>query len=544
MAQPRDKLAEALIEREGDLRSGERSELDGLYQQIARYVLPRKSTFSEEVSPGVERNRHILDSTAPRSLELFASFLHTLLNNPATQWFRLRVSSDPRLNELTSVKQWLEAVERRMLDTLSGEDANLYSHLHEVYLDLGAFGTAVLYVEIVGGRLRIRAFQLSDCVIDEDASGVIDSVYRRQKFTPRQARQRFGDGPLGPSIDDAKKQEPVEFLHAVFPADDASMADKLPARLRRTNSPVVSVWVNMKDRKTVSAGTFEEFPYMVPRWYKLRGSVYGRSPAMTALPDIRMTNRMMETILRGAEKIVDPPLYIKDGGLMSPVRLFPGGITFGEGDMEPKPLIPPGASRIDVGDMLLKDRQQAIRDAFFVSLFLTPGSPVKTATQVLQEVDERNRAVSPMLMRTQGELFHRFLLRVYNAMLRSGLLPAAPQELSGQAITVEYVSPLSSSQRQMEALGTLRLVESLLPWGQIDPGVFDGFEPDEAARVVHSGSGAPASILRSKSKIEAVRKARAEQQQQQSALTQLIPAVEAGAKVQTAQAAMTKAQNG
>lgn len=540
----RDQLADAVLEREAELRAGERGELDGLYQQIARYVLPRKSTFTEEVSPGVERSRYILDSTGPRSLELFASFLHTLLNNPATQWFRLRVANDPTLNDNVSVKQWLEATERRILDVLSGEDANLYSHLHEVYLDLGAFGTAVMFVEVVDERLRVRAFQLSDCVIDEDAAGFIDSVYRKQKFRPRQARQRFGDKPLGPAIDDAKKEEPVEFLHAVFPANERAIADKLPARVRGTNAPYASVWINAKDRKTVSVGTFEEFPYMVPRWYKLRGSVYGRSPSMTALPDIRMTNRMMETILRGAEKIVDPPLYIKDGGLMSPVRLFPGGITFGEGDMEPKPLIPPGASRIDVGDSLLKDRQQAIRDAFFVSLFLTPDSPVKTATQVLQEVDERNRAVSPMLMRTQAELFHRLLMRVYNVMLRSGLLPPAPREMAGRSVTVEYVSPLSSSQRQMEALGTLRLIESLLPWGQIDPGVFDGFEPDEAAKVIHGGSGAPASILRPKSKIEAVRKARAEQQQQQAALQQLIPAVEAGAKVQTAQAAMTRAQNG
>lgn len=544
MANGRDKLADVVLDREKELRSGERMELDGMLQQIARYVLPRKATFLEEISPGVERNRFVLDSTAPRSLELFASFLHTLLNNPATQWFRLRVIGNDKINDITSVRQWLERVERIMLDEMASEDANLYSHLHEIYLDLGAFGTAVLYVEVVDGQLRIRAFHLSDCVFDENAAGFIDSVYRTFDMKPRQAKQRWPDQELGDSIDKARKQEPVKFIHAVFPMTDADLTAALPAKVRNSGAPYASIWINAQDRKTVKTGTFEEFPYMVPRWYKLRGSIYGRSPAMTALPDIRMTNRMMETILRGAEKIVDPPLYMKDGGLVSPVRLFPGGLTFGEGDTAPQPLIPPGASRIDVGDALLKDRQQAVRDAFFVSLFLTPDSPVKTATQVLQEVDERNRAVSPMLMRTQAELFHRLIMRVYNVMSRSGAFPEAPPELDGTRVAVEYISPLSASQRQMEALGTLRLVESLLPWAQIDPGVFDGFEPDEAAKVIHAGSGAPTSILRRKSEVEEVRQARMAQQQAQQLRESLIPAVEAGAKVQTAQAAMTKARKG
>ena len=48
-------------------------------------------------------------------------------------------------------------------------------------------------------------------------------------------------------------------------------------------------------------GGYESFPYLVPRWSKLAGEKYGRSPAMQCLPDIQMVNRMKKEILVAAQ---------------------------------------------------------------------------------------------------------------------------------------------------------------------------------------------------------------------------------------------------
>ena len=46
---------------------------------------------------------------------------------------------------------------------------------------------------------------------------------------------------------------------------------------------------NQKEEKTLlEEGGFDEFPYMVPRWSKVAGEIYGRSPSMTSLPDIKI----------------------------------------------------------------------------------------------------------------------------------------------------------------------------------------------------------------------------------------------------------------
>jgi hypothetical protein len=240
---------------------------------------------------------------------------------------------------------------------------------------------------------------------------------------------------------------------------------------------------------------------------------------------------MKETILRGAEKLVDPPLLMPEGGLVSPVRLMPGGLTFTDGQVKPEPLIPPGASRIEMGQELLSRTQDAIRDGFFNPLFVTPDSPVKTATQVLQQVDERNRAVSPMLVRQQTELYHPFIKRAINLLNRAGKFPERPGILIGRPLTVRYVSPLASSQLQLEALGTQRIIEGLLPWANVDPTVLDPFDPDEVAKVVQAGSGAPTKILRSKSALAKLRADRADAAQQQQLTENMVDATGATAKM-------------
>lgn len=497
-------IASAIKEREAQLR-GARTTFETHWQTLARYLIPDAANFTEEQTPGVERQRQILDATGPRSLELFASSIHTLLNNPAAQWLKMRPYRTGRDEPQLSAKQWAERTERAMLAELSSGEVGLYQHLHSHYLDLGAFGTAVLSLDESQGRMRVQHHHLRDCIIDESEAGSVDCMFRRRKLSHRQATQRWPGVNLGASVvpDNSRK---TTFLHAVFPVGD-QLAKNIEAD---PLFPFVSVWLNLDDCTVVEQGGFEEFPYLVSRWVKYGCEIYGRSPGMTALPDIRMANRMKESILRGAEKLVDPPLVWREGALLSPVRMFAGGITFTDGDVKPEPLIPPGASRIEVGNALLESTQQAIREAFFVPLFLTAESPVKTATQVLQEVNERNRALSPMLVRLQAELFHPLAWRALGLMRRAGRLEPLPADTQ---VKIEYVSPLQASQREMDALSVSRLFESLAPWSQIDQGAFDQFDVDQVGAVMAEALAAPEQIRKTPARIKALRTARDQQQQ-------------------------------
>lgn len=541
----KDKIAETLCEREEELRAG-RANWETMWQNVTKYVLPNDATFIEMQPNGTERTRYILDSTAPRSLELFAAALHGLLNSPSTRWIKIGVVDDPDAMKVPENQAWATDIENRIIAALSGEEADIYSQLHTIYLSLGSVGTACGFIDVSPMKnLRVRQYHMGDVVVDEGESEIIDTVMRRWTTNVRNARQRWPGLELGKSVDDGpggvrrKPSEKAEFLHVVVPATDP-IVQEMPARWRKLGAPYYACWVNRLDRKTVKFDTYEEFPYLVPRWYKTRGEVYGRSPAMTAMPDIRMVNQMSSTILRGAEKIVDPPLVIPDGGLVSPARLFPGGITYSEGTIEIKTLIPPGTSRIETGNQLLEQRQQAIREAFFTPLFATPESPVKTATQVLQEVDERNRALSPMLVRLQSELFNGLIKRTYNLLLRAGRIPEPPMALQGDRLKVEYVSPLVASQRQMEALSTVRLFEMLNVWAAFDKGIIDPVDMDKLFPYILLGSGAPADIARSATDVKRLREARKQQEDQMVQAETMLKGGEVAAKLGMAQAAQQR----
>ena len=64
-----------------------------------------------------------------------------------------------------------------------------------------------------------------------------------------------------------------------------------------------SIWVLLKDKEIITEGGFDSFPYHTARWTKLAGETYGRSPAMTCLPDIRMVNMMSKTIIKAVQLV-------------------------------------------------------------------------------------------------------------------------------------------------------------------------------------------------------------------------------------------------
>lgn len=523
-------LANSIVDVEKRLRADRETEMT-LWEEVYTYILPRKSFYEREVTDLLRRRTDILDSTAARSLEQFASFLYTTLNNPTTRWVVASArNAPPEVKASAEYQQAMEAIGRELQEWLTAGQSNLYNALHEAYFDFGTIGNAVLHPYLVGEQFRCEAVHLEKAVFDEDAYGLPAAVFTKHCWTVQQQVQRFGEIALTrkneASVSEEQAQKRVledkteDVIEAVFPADPGQygLARALPDDMLG-DGDFVSVWVRKDDKKVLRDPVMQRSQtYAVGRWNRQRGSRYGRGPGVVALPDIRMANRMASTMLSAAEKLTDPPLKVRDGSVIGPLRLHPGGVTHYDGDIGPEPLLPPGASRIDVGEVQLDRVISAIREAFFTPLFLDPQASVRTATEILQLTDERNRAVGPMLSRIQYELFTPLIRRALDLADQIGVLSPLPSQYIDLDLVIEYRSPLSASQAQIEALGAQRLLEGLAGWAQVSPQVFDRFDPDKIADVLHRGSGAPSEVLRSRSDMQRIREARAAAQQQEQQL--------------------------
>ena len=525
------KTATKLLDRLSSLEQA-RESWEEHWQDVADYIVPRKADFTRTRSAGDKRMDKIYDGTAIHASELLSASIHGMLTSASTNWFNLCFMNN-QLQSVDKAKEWLEGVEQVMYAHF--HRSNFQEQIHELYHDLITFGTGVLYVESTDVGFRFETRHISECFLAEDAQGRVDTVYRKYKMSVRSAQKLFGEG-ASTRINKLMKSNPhedIEIVHVVMPRDERDIE-----KLTVENKPFASIYIDPEEKIIIKESGFDEFPYMCPRYLKAsfeRG--YGRSPAMQALPDVKMLNKMSEVTIRSAEKQVDPPLMLPDDGFMLPIRTVPGGLNFyrsGTRDrLEP---LQTGANN-PLGLQMEDQRRQAIRSAFYVDQLVMGAGPQMTATEVVARTEEKMRLLGPVLGRLQAELLQPLIERCYQILIRQEQFAPPPDVIAGQDIDIEYVSPLAKAQRQTEVQSTLQMLQIVQPIAQIDPKIIDHLDADGLVKHLLKSLSIPASVIRSDDEVQAVRnekemqKAQAQQAEQQLVQSEVAkntaPAIEA-----------------
>lgn len=491
-----------------------RANWDTHFQELADYMLPRKADIVRKRSRGEKRMELIFDGTALQAVDLLSASLHGMLTSGATPWFHLAIK-DPDINRNDEVQRWLEDSSKRMIRAFN--QSNFETEVHEMYVDLVVFGTGCMFVEMDGENLRFSTRHISEFYIAEDQFGLVDTVFRKYKIPARQAVQRFGYEAVGQFIQrkfDKKPDEEVTLLHAVLPRDDRD-----PEKQDNKNMPYASVYICMETKMAINISGFQELPYVVPRFLKATGEVMGRSPAMVALPDVKMINLMSKTIIQAAQKQIDPPLLVPDDGFLLPIRTQPGGLNFYRAGSRDTIVPLNTGANIPIGLQMEEQRRAAIRSAFYVDQLLSGATPNMTATEVVQRQEERMRVIGPVLGRLMNEMLRPLIDRAFAIMLRNEMLAAAPEILQGRDIDIEYVSPLARAQKSSSLNSTMKALEILLPLAQSLP-VGDHLNPDGLVTHITESLGVPKDILFSEAEITRTRQQRAAAQQEQVARQQ------------------------
>jgi len=508
-----DQRAAVLMKRFGSLKTY-RSNWESHWQEIGDFVAPNKGNITKKRTHGDKNTERIFDGTAQFAAELMASSMHGMLTNSGTPWFSLRYTDDEFETDDTS-KEWLE----RATDTMYVEigRSNFHEAINELYFDLVTFGTAVMFVDTdKEGTLRFSTRHISECYVSEDEFGRVDTVFREFKMPARAAITQFGEENVTQRLLKKSQSDPydmVELLHVVMPRYDRDTI-KIDAK----NKPIASIYLDPGDKKIISESGFDEFPYMVPRFRKASyENGYGRSPAMTALSDIKMLNEMSKAVIQAAQLQIHPPLLVPDDGFILPVRTVPGGLNFyrsGTRDrIEPLNI---GANN-PLGENQLEQRRTAIRAAFYVDQLVTGNRPGMTATEVIQKSTEKMRILAPLTGRLQSELLRPLIDRIFNLISKKKGFEAAPESMAGSEIDIEYVSPLAKAQRQGDIQASLELFQFLAPLMQVDPNVVDFLDVDGLAKHIIKTTGVPASVVRGAEEVAVIREQKQQMQAQMAA---------------------------
>jgi hypothetical protein len=456
--------------------------------------------------------------------------------------------ADKDLDKLPNVRRWCERASDRLYAIRYATHAGFQMASDADLRSTGSYGTAPFWIgEMPGVGLFYKAIHLSECYIDEDFRGRVDTVHRKFRKSVRQLSQQYGEDNLSPKMKDAiknnKLHEKFDILTVVRP-NRQLVAGAFDYR----GKPIESIHIAMDEKFIIRRSGFHSMPIPVSRDVMGAGEVYGRSPAMKVFGTILGVNQMQKTIIRAGHKAVDPALaFYSDDGISS-VITKPGGLNPGLMGQDGRLLIdrlPGGEAALPVAATQVEGERQVIKTAFLEEYFkiLTDPSDRMTATQVLETVAKQGVLVSPFAGRYEAEKMGPTVDRELDLALRAGQMEPLPPEVqeAGSWPKADFENQLSRMARAEEATGLTRLIETLAPMAQSDPNVFDVIDTDAAAAGVADVLGVRPSWIRSPAEIATIRKARSDQAAATQGVTNLATAAGAVKDLATGNAALQTA---
>ena len=471
----KDPLATSLS-KQYEFLKGKRTTWERNWQEIAEYVLPHRSDFTSKRSLGEERLEMAFEGTAMRSLKRFASNIHNVFTPMGAEWFRL-TTGHPYLDNQRHIALWLEDATRIIKHHISRPSSNFHSAIYQYYLEAGAFGTGIVFVEDIPGMgPHFRNFPLSDCVLAAGGEMEIDTVFRVYRQTAKDLISRFDPSLLPEDVlkkaSSEKMLEEYDVVHYVAPA--WLMKEQLPPDWMY---PFVSIHYMKDKKKVIKFGGYESMPYICARWERSDREIYGRGPTWEILPDMRLINEVEKVYLKGVQKAIAPPMFVPDSGLLDPLDTTPDAINYYTVGIGSKDTIfpVPSMGRIEYAQDLNARLVTSIKEGYFLDVLELPG-PIApdgdvmrfSATEVSVRMRNRMPVLGPLLARQEAELLDPLIKRTAFILTRSGQLGEMPEELMSQGFRVEYLNPISIAMRSGEVNSMVQLFEMIMPLAQID----------------------------------------------------------------------------
>ena len=523
MAASRDKLKS----RWSRLQT-ERSSWRTHWREVSDYLLPRSTRFyTSDRNKGTRRHNAIFDSTASQALRVLAAGMMAGLSSPARPWFRLSLA-DQALNDFAPVKEWLADTQKRMMVVFAR--SNTYRTLHSIYEELGAFGTsAVIMMDDVQRTIHHYQSPIGEFALATDYRGHVNTLFREFEKTVGEIVGEFGYENCSRTVknlhDRGDLDRWVKIIHAIEPR-----VDRDPRMRDQQNKAFASVYFELGEEsgenKVLREGGFDEFPVMSPRWYHLSGDIYGSSPGMEALGDIKQLQHEQLRKANGIDYMTKPPLQVPSSMRQREIDWKPGGVTYVDQVGTQNAVATLFNARIDLNHLLadIQDVRERIRSAFHADMFLMlAGGDVSrmTATEVAARNEEKMLMIGPVLERLQNELLKPLIDSVFMKMVEQGNILPPPQELQGAELDVEFVSILAQAQRAVGVNSVDRYTSSLGMIAQMKPDVLDKLDVDRWADEYGDMLGVDPSLIVPSEEVALVRQQRAQQEAQMAQMQQM-----------------------
>lgn len=507
-----------LFSRWGALKQ-ERASWISHWKDLSSFYLPRSGRFFAQDRNKGDRSKYnqIYDNTGTRALRILGAGMMAGATSPARPWFKL-VTSDEELNEYLPVKTWLFAVTRLMQQIFS--KSNTYPTLHLGYEELGCFGTgADIVVPNYNNVIHHHPLTAGEYCLATDYQGYVCTLYREFERPVSEVVKEFGKDNCSLAVkglyDKGQLDSWVPIIHVIEPR-----ADRDIRKLDNKNMPWGSYYFEAGANETqfLRESGFKHFPVVSPRWAVQGGDIYGTSPGMEALGDMKQLQQEQLRKGQGIDYMTKPPLQVPSSLKNRDVDRLPGGITFYDPVSPQHGIKSLFEVQLDLSHLLedIRDVRDRIRSAFYADLFLMLANATDTrmtATEVAERHEEKLLMLGPVLERLHNELLNPLIEMTFSRMVSANILPPLPPGLQGIEVNVEFVSLLAQAQRAVGANSVDRWMGNLGAIAQFKPDVLDKFDADYWTEAYADMLGVDPRMIVANDKVALIREERSKAQQ-------------------------------
>ncbi len=484
------------------------------FEECFEYSMPARESFYPTTA-GQTKTDKIFDETAVVGVQEFASRLQAGIVPNYARWAELVSGSEIPQEERTEVNEQLDGVTNYVFEVL--QNSNFAQEIHEAFLDL-AVGTGALLIEEGDAikPIRFTAVPLSRLTLDTGPNDIVDTVYRTRKVKASNIQLIYPQATLPPELSRQLTNGKDIFVNLVECVS------------RNYNKPNVEIYdftvfstnpehIYLK-KQFMGEGAN---PYVVFRWSKAAGEVYGRGPLLNSMPAIKTCNLVIEMILENAQMAISGMYQMEDDGIINvdTIQLLPGTIiprSPSSRGLEPIAQ----AGNFNVADLVLKDMRQNIRKALYNEMLGDPNRTPMSATEVAERMADLSRQIGSSFGRLQAEMVTPVLQRVIHILKKQGRINIPT--VNGREIKVQSTSPLAQAQANQDINGFNRFLE--LVGSRFGPQLINLLvDSNEATKYLAEKFGIPEKLTRNKEEMEQAMMQMQQAMQQQQQLQQMAP---------------------
>jgi hypothetical protein len=445
------------------------------WREIAEYQQPRAGRFvASDRNKGEKRHQSIYDRTPLGAQRTLAAGLMSGMTSPARPWFRLALA-DKELMEKAAVKTWLHQTGGLLRDIFT--KSNTYRALQQGYSELGLFGSWATMVEAdFDTVIHHHPLTIGEFAIATDHRGIVDTLAREYEMTAGQMLKQFGRDALSPTVqnlvDRGKFDCWVPVVHLIEPRTDRDQA-KRDAKNMPFSSCYFEAGQSNTERYLRESG-YRRFPALCPRWETVSGDIYGHSPGMECLGDVKQLQHQQLRKSQAIDYMSNPPLQVPVTLKDNAKARLPGGVSYYDQNSPGGGIRTAFEVNLPLQYLLedINDVRGRIRSAYYEDMFLMLANDTRsgvTATEVAERHEEKLLMLGPVLERLHNELLSPLIDIAFERAVEANILPEPPPELQDMQLDVEFISTLAQAQRIASAQGIDRLLSTVGTMSQLWP---------------------------------------------------------------------------